>query len=271
MKKKLLALVAIGIFSPALKAQDSFGQFVYQQSLEAFGKTVFADRCSGCHGKAGDAMGASPLLSIVPRDLTSGTFKLRSTANGEMPTDQDLIKVINQGIPTSSMPSFANIPDAEKQALVAFIKTLSPQWKDRAPPVALTFPSPPSAPFGDGKTFLAWAQRGQKVYAEACQLCHGARGLGDGPSAEGLTDDWEQPIRPTNLTQKTFKSGASAQDIYKILATGLNGTPMAAFADSLGETKTWELVTWILYLRDEKRGVFPQGTIPPLPQTPSNP
>ncbi len=58
-------------------------------------------------------------------------------------------------------------------------------------------------------------------------------GRGDGPSAAALLDDWEVPIRPFDFTTGNFKFGDSPRDVYRTFNTGLNGTPMPSFYDSI--------------------------------------
>jgi hypothetical protein len=44
-----------------------------------------------------------------PRDFSSGKFKYKSTAAGEPPTDEDLLRTIRDGLPASAMPYFAGL------------------------------------------------------------------------------------------------------------------------------------------------------------------
>jgi mono/diheme cytochrome c family protein len=67
------------------------------------------------------------------------------------------------------------------------------------------------------------------VYAVLqCGQCHGPQGRGDGPSADELTDDWDQPIRAYDFTRGYYKNGSTPADLYRTLVTGLSGTPMPA-------------------------------------------
>ena len=79
--------------------------------------------------------------------------------------------------------------------------------------------------------------------------CHGDLGRGDGPSAPTLTDDLGQPIRAANLTQSwTFRGGSSREDIFRTMTTGLNGTPMPSFVDSLSTEQRWAITDYIVSL-----------------------
>ena len=43
-------------------------------------------------------------MSPRPRDFTGAVFKIRSTASGQLPTDADLARAIDQGLPGTAMP-----------------------------------------------------------------------------------------------------------------------------------------------------------------------
>lgn len=269
MKRNVLLLMASicywGITSSTTFADATMGHFLEMQSLRQLGERAFAKRCSGCHGVKGDAVGASPLLNPKPRNLTSGVFKFRSTANGLLPTENDLLRTITQGVPGTSMPSFRLIPESERLGLVEYMKSLTPVWADESMkdrPMAL--PEPSKDLFTKKNVFLASAAKGRDVFKESCLLCHGRDGRGTGASAENLVDEWGDPIKPSDLTKPFIKSGYDVRDIYRVLATGLNGTPMAAFAEALGEEKTWQVVSYIMYLRGETAGLYPAGTIPKI-------
>ena len=82
-----------------------------------------------------------------------------------------------------------------------------------------------------------------------CLKCHGNLGRGDGPSAPTLMDDFGQPIRAADLTQPwTFRGGPSREDIFRTMTTGLNGTPMPSFADSLMPEQRWAITDFIASL-----------------------
>ena len=71
------------------------------------------------------------------------------------------------------------------------------------------------------------------------------------PSAPELKDNTEMPITPTDLTSPTrFKNGATPHDLYRTLMTGLAGTPMPSYADSLEPEQAWDLVFYVLSLSE---------------------
>ena len=92
--------------------------------------------------------------------------------------------------------------------------------------------------------------KGQEWYREAeCGKCHGESGEGDGADTDKLKDDWGQPIKPADFTTGRFKSGPGPSDLYRSIATGIGGTPMPSFSDSLSEEETWHLVSFIFSLK----------------------
>ncbi len=206
-------------------------------ALLAGGQAVFARECKMCHGATGDGEGlGAHLVNPRPRNLTAGAFKFRSTASGEVPTDQDLFRVITDGIPNSMMPSFKELPEAERWALVAVVKELA--GIRQAPRVIPVPPEPATTP--------AWVAQGQQVYAALkCAECHGAGGRGDGPNGLTLKSDDGRRIWATDLTRGVFKGGAEGRDLYLRISEGIDGTPMPAYGTSASPDDLWALVQFI--------------------------
>src|SRR6202035_2182825 len=92
---------------------------------------------------------ASPLLMPHPRDLTFGRYELRTTESGSIPTDDDLIRTVRQGIYGTAMPAWQTLlTDTELHDVVEFVKTLSPRFTSETPaPVAFgaEIPSSPDS------------------------------------------------------------------------------------------------------------------------------
>jgi cytochrome c oxidase cbb3-type subunit 2 len=211
--------------------------------LRERGREVFTDHCIGCHGVRGDGAGrAATFLSPLPRDFTAGVFKFRSTPSGSLPTDGDLYRTITRGVRWTAMPTWHEVPDKERIAVVAYLKTLSKRWKEDAVEPTVPLPPPPRAT----PELLA---RGKALYAQAkCAECHGETGRGDGPSADTLQDDFQRPIRPADLTRGQLKGGGSVTDVYRTMTTGLDGTPMPSFADSMSDEERWAIAYYVLSL-----------------------
>ena len=209
------------------------------------GKATYLKYCSQCHGETGKGDGyATPHLYPRPRDFTTGKFKVRTTGNGALPTHQDLVNIIRRGMPYTSMPDWPGFSDSEVSNLAYFIKTFSPDFANKEMvPQPVELPSPPSATAES-------IELGKKLYAETgCLKCHGNLGRGDGPSAPTLVDELNFPIRAADLSQSwTFRGGSSREDIFRTMSTGLNGTPMPSFTDSLTPEQRWAITDYIVSL-----------------------
>ena len=234
--RKIFAILPLLTMSAALAAMPAAAQ------QKVPGGPLYQKMCSQCHGEKGDGLGvAAPRLLPRPRDFTAGKFKIRHTPSGALPTDDDLRRIIREGMPYTSMPAWSQLSDAQINELVAAVKSFSP---DFANPEKKAAPIPiPEAPAFSEES----AKKGKEVYARiGCPACHGELGRGDGPSAPGLTDDWSHPIRPADLTKRwTFRGGPTREDIYRTFTTGMNGTPMPSFAESLSDQERWQLVDYI--------------------------
>jgi mono/diheme cytochrome c family protein len=231
---------AAQIASVRVTAQD-----VGTEAQRESGKKLYLQYCSQCHGEKGDGEGyATPHLSPRPRNFTTAKFKVRTTANGALPTHQDLVNIIRRGMPYTSMPAWPTFTDQEVSDLAYFITTFSPDFSSRElVPKPVELPSAPSAT----KESI---ELGKKLYAETgCLKCHGNLGRGDGPSAPTLVDELGQPIRAANLSEPwTFRGGPSREDLFRTMSTGLNGTPMPSFSDSLSTEQRWAITDFILSL-----------------------
>ncbi|HUL01736.1 MAG TPA: c-type cytochrome [Gemmatimonadales bacterium] len=219
------------------------------------GKEVYVKWCAGCHGESGDSKGAAQHYMLPqPRDFTGAIYKVRSTATGNLPTDADLMYVINEGLPGTAMPAWkARLSDAERRDVMAYIKTFSSFFSDTSQhPQVLTFAGEPS---GGEKA----AQIGRQFYDSiGCRKCHGRDGRGDGPSAPTLKTDAGDPIFAANLHQNwLFRGGSTTDQIYHRLRTGLDGTPMPSFSDLLEqkfltEEELWRVAQYVRSLSPEK-------------------
>jgi DMSO reductase family type II enzyme heme b subunit len=213
------------------------------ESQRAAGKALYMEKCSQCHGDAGDGAGPGAEFFLPrPRDFTSGAFKVRTTQSGELPTDADLKAIIKRGMPHTGMPAWPKFSEAELAALAYYIKTFNADFADSA---NLT---EPLAMGRVPKFSESSADRGRKVYEEnKCMDCHGRLGRGDGESGPTLQDDAGFPIRPADLTKRwSFRGGPAREDIYRTFMTGLNGTPMPSYASSIEkEEDRWALVDYV--------------------------
>jgi DMSO reductase family type II enzyme heme b subunit len=256
------------LMTAAALAQQPHGT-ASPQELDA-GKQIYTRKCAQCHGEDGTGNGpAAERLSPRPRDFTRGVYKIRTTPSGTVPTDDDLFRVITNGLPGTSMPAWSVLPERDRRLLVQYIKTFSDQFKAQTPTPITLPPEVPSSPDS--------IARGKELYRDAeCWQCHGEEGRGDGPSLPDLRDDWNHPIWPANLTKCwNFRGGSTRHDIFRAFMTGLSGTPMPSFAEIFEPNQAWDLTNYVHSLcRARKldfivRGATAKGDA--LPSDPNDP
>ena len=200
------------------------------RDLERVERGLYRKHCANCHGVSGD--GAGPFARLVnpyPRDFRKGVFKYTSTVMGAKPTNQDLEKIIRQGMPGTGMPSYKRLPDDDIKSLVEYVKYLSIRGEtelyllrlvldenellplnrqavleDGVLPAAESWDLPqiepdvwvvkPHRPDWDDQQLQAAIARGKELYREPraqCITCHGPEGRGDGEQTD-LYDIWNQ-------------------------------------------------------------------------------
>lgn len=264
----------------ALSVEDRWAVIAYQHTFSghngphvpwehsesvAVGRDIYAMACVTCHGEDGKGDGSvagtlSPRRAPQPRDFTSAEFKLRSTPSGQLPTTGDLLRTVTEGIRASGgpltfglrgyriMPSFRHMPEAQRLEVLEYVKSLNRGFWEREPPKIVEIPAAPALT-------PERIVRGRRLYADAeCLACHGERGRGDGPSAPTLKDGKDLPIQATDLTKpQRFKNGARPEDVYRTLMTGLAGTPMPSYGDSLEPDQAWDLAFYVLSLSNDRR------------------
>jgi mono/diheme cytochrome c family protein len=91
----------------------------------------------------------------------------------------------------------------------------------------------------------AVAGHGAKVFANNCAVCHGPKGLGDGPAGMSLNP------RPRNFVEGKWKVGGDSASLFKTIATGIPGSSMASFAH-LPAKDRWSLVQFIRSITQNK-------------------
>ena len=236
-------LVAAGLF--VLRSfSDGYFQPAPSSQVPDLGKSLYHDRCAMCHGDDGKGKGAAaPFLHPKPRDFTRGIYKIRATESGSIPTDDDLQNTITKGLHGTTMPDWGSFIKGDSlQAIVAYIKSMSPRFTNEQPkPVKIggLIPSSPSS-----------IESGKKVFDKLqCASCHGTDGTGFGATATDFQDDFGNDIVAANLTMPwTFRGGSTSSDIYMRFRTGMDGTPMPSYIGSATDQEMWNLANYVVSL-----------------------
>jgi len=191
---------------------------------------LYREHCAHCHGITGDAMGpTAAFLNPYPRDYRPGVFKFKSTERSDKPTHDDLARILHNGIPGTSMPSFALLSDVQVDALVEYVKYLSIRGETELSLMRAYFELdddaegklPETQEFLVAETLVPVAEKWQAAadariavpempagldlaasiakgkelfYGDKanCVKCHGPTGLGDGQAND--YDDWNKAI-----------------------------------------------------------------------------
>jgi putative heme-binding domain-containing protein len=151
--KTLLSVAAVCLLAAATMSGQADHGAQYSQADIAAGYRVFSSQCTQCHGANGDGVSGV--------DLRRGVFR-------RAVSDEDLGRVITQGVPGAGMPPFALQP-AELTGVIAFIRA--------------GFDQTVSVKVGDAARGRAGFEgKGQ------CLTCHRVQGRGSlaGPDLSGV-------------------------------------------------------------------------------------
>ena len=113
----VLVAAASALAAGGLNAQDG----------DNLGQVTYDRWCAGCHGVDGTGSGPGAGYMLPrPRDFTQAAYNIRTTASGDLPTDEDILRIIERGMPGTTMPGWEELlSDDEKDALVQYLKTFS--------------------------------------------------------------------------------------------------------------------------------------------------
>lgn len=93
--------------------------WVENKEMAEYGKKVFAQNCTACHGNEGKGDGpAGQALNPKPRNLVEGPWKKGGGYTGTY-------TAITEGIAGSSMASYAHLKSVDRWALVQFINSIT--------------------------------------------------------------------------------------------------------------------------------------------------
>jgi len=88
-------------------------------------------------------------------------------------------------------------------------------------------------------------QYGAGVFKTNCAMCHGDKGLGDGPAGAALNP------KPRNLVEGKWKVGGDSISLFNTLNTGIPGSSMPGFTQ-IKTADRWALVQFIRSITQNK-------------------
>jgi DMSO reductase family type II enzyme heme b subunit len=228
----------------------------------AKGKIIYEKRCIWCHGADGDGLGpAEERLNPPPRSFEDGQYKIKTTDFESMvPTDDDIFRMVRDGMPGSAMPSWKELlTEPEMWDVVQYIKTFA-GYDEEKPGATVDYgtqiPSSPES-IAKGKALFEDGDR--------CVECHGKTGKGS--AIKALKGDLKERTWPRNLTKPwTFRASNDQKDIFTRISTGIPGTQMPSFADPKSKKKLsieerWHVANYVHSLAKTEEVVNPSNSV----------
>ena len=77
----------------------------------------------------------------------------------------------------------------------------------------------------------------ERLFTDNCVLCHGEKGLGDGPGAKTIK------IKPANFADPKVQASETDGSLFWKITNGRG--PMPSWKDDLSDKERWELVNYI--------------------------
>jgi mono/diheme cytochrome c family protein len=217
------------------------------------GQSLYNEHCAICHGDEANGQGIGAAYSSPqPRDLTKGHIKLRSTAFGKLPIDDDIMSALDRGMNGTTMPSWKHLPESDKESLILFMKSISSKHQkfvDRKKEHEI-ISVPDAIPFT-----LESRAKGKELYIRNCSGCHGIKGRSDGMSTHKIVNIETDAIWPRNLSKSwTFRRGGSREQIFKTIRTGLTSSAMPRFSERVfTDEQIWDIVNYVVTLSPQTK------------------
>lgn len=264
----VLGLIGVKVFFSGKPVVPKPGDSESPEGELAAGTELFANHCAQCHGEKGDGNGpAARFLYPKPRNFGEAKFRIVSTEN-YLPTDEDLLLVVNRGMPGSAMFPFAHLPESDRKLLVGHVRHLmrsgmeerlrleakgrgdEPDAEELSQAVKeLTTPGQSLAiPVDLQASGPESLVRGKDIYIKICAGCHGEKGKGDGSQDQHNNDG--MPTRPRDFTRGIFKGNRDFKQLYARTQLGMPGSPMPASRGELQPAQAADVVHFILSLSD---------------------
>jgi mono/diheme cytochrome c family protein len=232
---------------PALPKPGGGGDFEYPdvyktQTMPASasferGKQLFLDRCSDCHGLAGDGGGKDgQYLSVLPADFIHNFAGLKPDAAFEA----ELFAKITFGIKATAMPSWGELLTVEERwdlvkfVTAAFIVGIGEGGGGAPATVPADLATLSLANWTKAGNEIS-ADRGKRVYSDYCAACHGSTGAGNGLGTVGSPSKAPPAFRPD----------AGLASVFWRVRDGVAGGIMPAFQGRLSPADLWNVTAYV--------------------------
>ncbi len=240
------------------------------------GRAIYQEYCMACHGVNGEGNGpASKGLYPPPRNFTQGYYKFGHVISGDLPNDEDFMRILEKGLHGTAMLPWDMTHD-QMDAVIQYIKTFAPKaWegKDKMPGVKLVATIDP---FGLARKSAA-VELGKKIYhtEASCQTCHRAyvsheelSRLSVEAGTGAITDfdpelyivkvqdsEYGYATLPPDFTWHNVRSAKTVEEIYMRLLSGVGGTTMPSWKDTITDEQIWAVAYYVRSLMDMKDNV----------------
>ena len=239
------------------------------------GKRFYQEHCFACHGINGEGNGpAAKGLVPPPRNFKQGLFKFGHVLAGELPTDNDLSRIISKGLHGTAMLPWDLEPPAVT-AIIHYLKTFAPKvWEgaDKSLGQVMTLSKDP---YGLAHRQSA-LERGKEVYhVEAnCQSCHRAyvskrefqrmneKINGEKFPLSDIEEEFHQlkiqeseyilsgservvKTLPPDFTWHPVRSGQDVAGLFLRIKAGVGGTTMPSWHEVLSDDDIWALAHYV--------------------------
>jgi mono/diheme cytochrome c family protein len=271
---KLFSLLPLVLLTACVVEQAPFkeGKILAGKKVDAdtlnLGHTTYVEYCVQCHGLKGEGNGpAAKGLLPPPRNFTQGLYKFAHVPYGELPHDEDFVRIIRKGLKGTAMLPW-DISDERLDAVIQYIKTFAPaQWEgaDKVPGTKLELAADP---WGEAKKTDA-IERGKRVYhvTANCIQCHrgyetkaNIMNYGKETKTDVALDDtlyqlkvqdgeYNYKVVPPDYSYHTLRTIETVEDIAWRVTYGVTGSGMPGFKDVVPDEDIWAVAYYVDSIR----------------------
>ncbi|MBK6688670.1 MAG: c-type cytochrome [Deltaproteobacteria bacterium] len=230
----------------------------------ARGKERYTLYCRACHGDLGDGRGPAGIgMRPPPRNFTEPAFKFGGVAAGELPPDEELVRIVKGGLNGTPMLPW-DVPEQDLLDIIQYIKTFNVIWTEDEPGEKVVISDDPWV----GKEAQG-VERGKIVYhaTAQCLKCHPAYAtkqeiwdaavIADGEGStrafrEGMyypevkfAQAYNNNLLPPDFTRHPIKAGSTPKDLFRTIASGIGGTAMPMWKDAIPDEDIWAIAHYV--------------------------